>query len=739
MLTEKGLRRLIILSFILLLVLFGCGKKIQRNAQNSPQDPENTCTEPLSGELIRHELDPDNFYESDETFWEVKASGGCAHDYLVVRSDQSVFFLSEKKIFRRGGYPPGPAIKQEILLASVDLSRNRIQEIRVFSDPFPVLEDSAEPRLECEVVADPISVDRIDIGGGVIKDGPVPFVFTITATLDEVGVAIRLKGFEQFGIGQTVDITDPDEYLNLHEKGYSAAAFGGHELSFLVEDELGSSATCASEEVYVNSIPPELESLEIIPDDISMPLGLSQAFIAMGAFTDYSVRDVTDQVIWTSEFPAVAQIGDSPGSKGWLSTVSTGTTTISITLNDIPDSMIVTVIPAEVASIQVSPSSVSLPLGRDQNFTANATYTDSSQRDVTDSVTWESSNGSVASISNAGYLTTLGTGSTTIKATLGSVFGSAGVTVTAAELVSIEISPEDISMAPGASEQFSATGVKTDQSTVDVTALASWTSSVTGVATISNSGPTKGLATAVDAGSTDITVNYGGFNDSTTLTVYYRQLYFFYTAAGDFDLTINDIIGTNHYFSDFDFKNQSFKLYIEERLLSRINYGGKNGYLASDISATDNTTLDSHTEIFSINRHFADRDSTNPPPCTIVPDPVFANRRVDRARVESGGTFVDLSGQTAPVYLFKDQLRERWGYSGQNCYPTIHSSRRTAFGQVTSAPTFTGYPWASDGYVNTYGNGAYVYVDAGGDLHLRYKTQTSYSRAVFMIGIISNE
>jgi hypothetical protein len=73
--------------------------------------------------------------------------------------------------------------------------------------------------------------------------------------------------------------------------------------------------------------------------------------------------------------------------------------------------------------------------GYNQQFIATGTFSDNSTQDITTSVTWSSSNTSVATISNTagsnGLAAAVGSGSATITATSGSIFGSTTVIVTA--------------------------------------------------------------------------------------------------------------------------------------------------------------------------------------------------------------------------------------------------------------------------------------------------------------------
>jgi hypothetical protein len=103
---------------------------------------------------------------------------------------------------------------------------------------------------------------------------------------------------------------------------------------------------------------------------------------------------------------------------------------------------------------------------------------------------------------------------------LGTVFGSTTLTVSAATLVSIGVTPTNPSIAKGTRQQFTATGIYTDNSIKDLTAAVTWSSSDTTVAAVSNAAGSQGLATAVGSGSTFISAALGNTTSvSVTLTV----------------------------------------------------------------------------------------------------------------------------------------------------------------------------------------------------------------------------
>ncbi len=179
--------------------------------------------------------------------------------------------------------------------------------------------------------------------------------------------------------------------------------------------------------------------------------------------------------------------------------------------------------PPALASLAVTPASSSIPLGLTVQFTARGTYSNANPQNLTASVTWSSSNTAVATIDNAagmnGLATSKSPGTTTITATSGSVSAFTTLTVTAAQLVSIAITPANVSIPTGTTQQYAATGTYSDNSVQDATSSATWSSSSTAVATISNATSSIGIVTSIAAGTTIITAALGNVTSSTALLV----------------------------------------------------------------------------------------------------------------------------------------------------------------------------------------------------------------------------
>jgi len=178
-----------------------------------------------------------------------------------------------------------------------------------------------------------------------------------------------------------------------------------------------------------------------------------------------------------------------------------------------------------LASIQVIPNASTLTYtGQTVQFKAIGQYIHTGHPgntvDVTNQVSWASSNASVSTISSSGMATATGVGSATISATLrdsgNTVVGSASLTSASGQpahsLTSITVIPgsgfngtglpNQENLYVGEPAQFIAIGnYNTDPLTVDITNNVLWQSSDVEVATINSAG----LALANDTGSTTIT------------------------------------------------------------------------------------------------------------------------------------------------------------------------------------------------------------------------------------------
>ena len=252
-------------------------------------------------------------------------------------------------------------------------------------------------------------------------------------------------------------------------------------------------------------------SVVVTPSNPTIANGTTQQYTAMANFTSGPPQDVTSSAVWTSSQTGFATI--APG--GLASAVAPGTTTITATFEGQSGSTDLTVGAATIVSIAVTPGTPAIADGTTQQFTAIATLSDASMRDVTATASWMSGTPATATVDGTGLATSVDPGQTAISAAVGAVSGSATLTVTNATVISVVVTPGNPTIASGTTQQFIATANFTSGPAQDVTSSAVWTSGTTATATIAPGG----LASAVAPGTTTITATFGGQSGNTDLTV----------------------------------------------------------------------------------------------------------------------------------------------------------------------------------------------------------------------------
>ena len=261
-----------------------------------------------------------------------------------------------------------------------------------------------------------------------------------------------------------------------------------------------------------------LVSIEVSPVDPIIALGTATQLKATGVYSDNTKKDLTSSVEWDSSDIAVATVHN-----GLARSIARGSASIKAASGNISGSRTLTVTTAALVSIHITPVNPNAALGATSQFTATGIFSDDSVQELTSQVTWSSSDGSIASVSNAagsrGLAIPAGIGTTSVSATLDGVTGSTDFTVTEAVLVSIQVTPTNPSLAKGTTRQLTATGIYSDHSTQDLTKQVLWISSNTSVASIRNAAGSNGLASALAVGSAGVSAALGQVSGTMTLDV----------------------------------------------------------------------------------------------------------------------------------------------------------------------------------------------------------------------------
>jgi hypothetical protein len=261
-----------------------------------------------------------------------------------------------------------------------------------------------------------------------------------------------------------------------------------------------------------------LTAIQVTPSNATSPLGTSRQFRAFGTYSDNSTQELTATATWASSDIAVATI--APG--GLATTMSVGVTSISATVMAVTNAVTFSVTAPTLNRIDVSPPNATIGTLTTQVYTATGVYSDNTTVDLTSQATWASSDTAVASLIGTGALRTatgLSAGTTTITATFNGVTGTGQLLVTGATLTSIDVTPPTPTASVGFNLQFRATGHFNDNTTQDLTADVLWSSSDPNAATVSNATGSRGLASALQAGTSTISASIVGVTGQTVLTV----------------------------------------------------------------------------------------------------------------------------------------------------------------------------------------------------------------------------
>jgi hypothetical protein len=266
-----------------------------------------------------------------------------------------------------------------------------------------------------------------------------------------------------------------------------------------------------------------ITSLQVTPFAPTLSTGSTQPFVATAIFSDGTSTPVTADSVWQSSDENVAGVSNAVATRGLVTTLAKGITSISATYMGVTGGSKLSVTEATVVQVQITPFDPTIPAGFPLALTATAIFSDGSNRNITSLATWTSSAPGVAGVSDApttkGLLSTFVAGGTTIQASYAGVAGTADVTVTAARLMSINVMPGMVVAAAGEVVSFRALGAFDDGSMLDITTYVTWTSNDLEVADVSNADGSRGQATTFGPGTASIVAQRGNALGKALLSV----------------------------------------------------------------------------------------------------------------------------------------------------------------------------------------------------------------------------
>src|SRR5256714_170731 len=240
--------------------------------------------------------------------------------------------------------------------------------------------------------------------------------------------------------------------------------------------------------------PAAVVSVDLTPPSATVQVGQTVQVTAIPR--DANGNALSDRAVtWTSSNTSVAIVSPT----GLVTGVVAGSATITATSEGKSGTASITVTNVPVATVDVTPPTATVQAGQTAQLTA--TPRDANGAALSGrTVTWSSSNTSVATVTSAGLVSGVTPGSATITAASEGKSGTSSITVTNIPVATVSVSPPTASIQQGQTVQLTATLKDANGNTLSGRTV-TWSSSNTSVATVS----TSGLVSGVTPGSATIT------------------------------------------------------------------------------------------------------------------------------------------------------------------------------------------------------------------------------------------
>ncbi len=253
------------------------------------------------------------------------------------------------------------------------------------------------------------------------------------------------------------------------------------------------------------TIPVEVDIVTRLTVDekrLALRQGATQQLKVTAAYADKTTADVTAKTEWSTADRTVVTVDKGvvtavgPGKSKIIGKYGNKTVTIPVEVD-------------AVAKLTADQKKLTLRQGATQQLTVTATYSDKTTADVTAKMEWSTADRSIVTV-DKGVVTAVGSGKSKIIGKYGSKMLTIPVEVDT--ISRLEVDPNVLLLATGASRQLTVTAIYSDDSKADVTEKAEWKSADEKIATVA-----KGKVSVVGTGKTKITATYAGKTASTNV------------------------------------------------------------------------------------------------------------------------------------------------------------------------------------------------------------------------------
>ncbi|MBQ4892334.1 Ig-like domain-containing protein, partial [Shewanella sp. MMG014] len=323
-----------------------------------------------------------------------------------------------------------------------------------------------------------------------------PVITAITVTPGRVDVAMgqeqQLTATATYSDDTSSDVSDSVTWFSLDTSIASVLPSGlliagdvGATVLTATKDGVGSNEVVVTvTDAIVTGI--TVTSGKVASASVNVAVGQTVQLKATANYSDGTSSDVSGSVLWLSNDFVVSPVtptGLVAGNKIGLSKIVAHKGHISS--NEVG----VTVTDAFITAITVTPVKVDVAKGQTEQLIATAIYSDFTSSDVSDSVTWLVDDANTATVAPSGLLTGNEVGATFLTAQKdGVTSNTANVDITGAVITALTVTPAQVDIAKGQTEQLTVMATYSDSTSSDVTSSVAWLVDDTNTATVAPSG-----------------------------------------------------------------------------------------------------------------------------------------------------------------------------------------------------------------------------------------------------------
>ncbi|HEV8364084.1 MAG TPA: Ig-like domain-containing protein, partial [Gemmatimonadaceae bacterium] len=346
---------------------------------------------------------------------------------------------------------------------------------------------------EATILVDPVPVARVVAAPNQITLNPGQTSQLIVTLSDSAGNVLS---------GRSISYTTSDaNVVTVSTSGLVTAVAEG-----TAQIQVSSEGKTASVSITVNAVP--VASIRITPQAVSLRISQTTKLTAQ-AFDAHGNALPNRKFTWISGAPSVATVTQ----QGDVTAIGIGTAAVFAATEGFSASATITVNAVPVASVQVTPTTLSLVAGGSAQL--SAIPRDAAGNPLTGrTVVWTSSSDPIAVVSSTGRVTAVAAGTAVITATSETISGTSSVTVSNVPVASVTITPANPTL--GVSQTLGMTATMRDAAGNILSGRAvTWASQNQAVATVD----VQGVVTAVASGTATLTATSEGINGTTLITV----------------------------------------------------------------------------------------------------------------------------------------------------------------------------------------------------------------------------